>query len=447
MSNKIIVVGGLAAGPAAASKAKRENPSCDVTLLEKSPYVSYGICELPFFIDGSIDDYRDLIAFTPEKFSSEKGVDVKTSHELKEIDHPNREILVFDSSENKINRMQYDKLILATGTKPLLLEGFPQAKNVFTAKFLEDGLRIKSFIRAHQPKNALIFGAGFIGLELAEALFKIGMNVKIFTLGDLPLENFEPQSGIHALSLLDSHGIEFIKYKQIDSFSIDENRIGSLEIDSRVYNSDIIISAIGIEPNTDLFKGSGISLGSKKGVEVDQKMNTNLNNIYACGDCCELTNKITLKKGLFPFANLAQKTGWVAGENAAGGQARFKGVIPAYALKVFNTEFAHVGLTQSQTESLGIKSGKAVTRGLNKPSIIPGTSVINIALLFNSDTNVIIGADLYGQEGCALRANILSSAIFNKMTLSDLLDLDQVYHPLVTPQRDPIYFCAAKGLK
>jgi NADPH-dependent 2,4-dienoyl-CoA reductase/sulfur reductase-like enzyme len=447
MPRRIIVAGGLASGPAAASKAKRIDPDADVILLEKSGFISYGICELPYYISNLINNYNDLLVYTPEKLQSEKKISVKLFHELKEIDHRNKEILVYNSGLNELCRFEYDKLILSLGSIPLKTVTLPDASNIFCFKFLDDGIKLKSYLNYNKVKNVAIYGPGFIGLELAESLSNLGIKVTLFGKDDLPIEYFENESRVKILDLINEHDIEYINYSQIDSYKTNENRIDSVEIDRKYYKTDIIINAIGVIPNTALLKGSGIILGKTNGVTVDQKMQTNMSGIYACGDCCEISNKITMKKGLYPFANLANKTGWIAGENAAGGTKLFKGIIPAYTLKLFDTEFAHVGLTFKQAVSAGLNVERVSTTGLNKPGIIPDSKRITVMMTFIKDTKKLVGAELFGPEGCSLRANILSAAISAKMNLNDISDFDLVYQPLLTPLRDPIQYCAGLGLK
>jgi NADPH-dependent 2,4-dienoyl-CoA reductase/sulfur reductase-like enzyme len=447
MPRRIVVVGGLAAGPAAASKAKRVQPSSEVILIEKSRFISYGICELPFFISNVINNYNDLIVYTKEKFQSEKNVDVRLSQELKEIDYKNKELLVFDSELNQIYRLAYDKLILALGSTPLKMNNLPNASNIFNFKFLDDGIKLKSFLSYNDNQTAVIFGTGFIGLELAESLCKLGLKVILFDINDLPMNYFEDLTRKHLLKLLLENNIEYVKYSAINSCNIKEDRIDSIEIDGKFYKTDVIITAIGIEPNTALTKGTGIKLGTRNGILVNQKMQTNLTDIYACGDCCELQNKISLKTGFYPFANLAQKTGWIAGENAAGQMKSYKGVIPAYTTKLFGYEFAHVGITFQQAIATGLKAAMVSTRGLTKPAIMADAKTITAILIYIKDTKVIIGAELFGHEDCSLRANILAAAIEKKMSLDELSDLNMVYHPLVTPLRDPIQYCAGLGLR
>jgi len=445
MSKKIVVVGGLAAGPAAASKAKRTNPDAEVILIEKSNHISYGICELPYFLSNDIKDYSELFAFTPETLQSKRGVIVKTLNEVRDIDVKNRELIVLDRLNNKLSRLGYDKLILALGSLPKKIEELPLVANVFTFKSLEDALNLKKYIELNKSETAIIFGSGFIGLEIAEALAKIGLRVTVFEKEELPMPYFENKTRKKILELLFSNNIYFSSYSNISSFNIENNIVKNLEIDGINYKSDVIINSIGVVPNTLLLKGTGINLGKTNGVIVNQKMLTNIDGIYSCGDCSELKNLITQKNEFFSFANLAKKTGWIAGENAAGGMMKFKGVIPSYGLKIFGFEFAHVGLTFNKAISLGYNCERVFTEALIYPKMI-SSQKIYIEMIFDSNSKILLGADLYGENGCALRANILSVAIYNKMTLSDISQIDMVYHPLLTPQNDPIHFCSNLGI-
>jgi CoA-dependent NAD(P)H sulfur oxidoreductase len=460
MRRRIIVIGGLAAGPAAASKAKRIDPESEVILYEQGAYISYGTCELPYFINNKIQDISDLILFTPEQIEKDKNISVKIRHSVREIDPYNKEITVFDIAKEKLITQIYDKLIITTGSKPKEHPAFTEHyDNQFYFKSIEDTANLKKFIEYNDPQKAVIIGAGFIGLELAESLASIGLEITMLNNEELPLNQFEKESRKFALNQIQKNGIKFIKYKEIKSVESiakkeiisksDEGKyISRINVDDHSIDTDLVIIAIGITPNTELSRVPRISTGKHGGILIDSRMSTNISNIYAAGDCCEVKNTITNKYTYSPFATTALKTGWAAGENAAGGNSIIKGIIPAYTLTFFDTEIAHVGLQYEEALQNRFSAVKEIVDGWEKPKIYPDSTKINVILIYDKKDNRILGADIFGKKGtAALRSNILAAAIYHNFTLKDLIQLDFVYNPPSTPLRDPILFAASKALK
>jgi NADPH-dependent 2,4-dienoyl-CoA reductase/sulfur reductase-like enzyme len=448
MKNRIIVIGGLAAGPAAASKAARTNPQAEIILFEQSEYISYGICELPYFINNKIPFKENLILYSPEKFSAEKNIIVKTNHSVREIIPQKKMILVHDLEKGRLDEYNYDNLILTTGSKSVTHYAFGNHPNVFYLKSLQDALEIKKFIDYQTPKKVTIIGAGFIALEMAESFSSLGMDVTILNIEDLPLKGFEPETGKFALNSLSQNKVRYIKYNSIDGFEYsDQNNIIKIKTDAAEVEQDLILISIGIEPNIDLGKSAKLKTGVRGGYLVDQRMMTSISNIYAAGDCCEIKNSITNKYYYSPFATTALKTGWIAGENAAGGNTILRSSIPAYTVSFFDAEAAHTGLSFNDAISNGFLAEKTSIEGWAQPKIYPGAGKINVTLIYDKRDGRILGADISGKSGAALRANIISTAIYQKLTLKDLLNLDFAYAPQSTPQRDPVLYAAGKGLK
>jgi NADPH-dependent 2,4-dienoyl-CoA reductase/sulfur reductase-like enzyme len=461
MKRKIIVIGGLAAGPAAASKAKRIDPNSEVILLEQGEYISYGICEMPYYLSNKIQDLNDLILFTPEKLESEKKINVKTFHSVREIIHQKKEITVLDIRSEKLIKYDYDKLIIATGSVPIKHPAFnDEIINKFYFKSINDAIKLKKFFDYRNPKKAAIIGSGFIGIEIADALSSLGMEITILSNEELPLNKFEKETRKFAMDVLFKNKIKYIKYNEIKSIEYTDctkydgnvqshnlKYISRINTDNFSVDTDLVIIAIGISPNTELARTSKISLGKYGGILIDSKMLTSNSNIYAAGDCCEIKNAITNRFTYLPFATTALKTGWAAGENASGGNSIIKGIIPVYTLSFFNAEIAHVGLLFEEAQENHFLAAKETIEGWETPKIYPDSEKIQIILTYDKKDNRILGAEIFGRKGAALRANILATAIYQKLTLKDLIQLDFVYHPQSTPLRDPILFCASSALK
>jgi NADPH-dependent 2,4-dienoyl-CoA reductase/sulfur reductase-like enzyme len=449
VKRRIIVIGGLAAGPSAASKAKRVNPDADVTLFEQDRYISYGICEIPYYIQGLIDDENKLIAFTPEELKKEKGVLVKIRHRVEKILPASRKVFVRDLESDIVSEYSYDKAIIATGSKTRRL-GIPNenASNVFAVKTYEDGLRIKKCLEDEHPRKAVLIGGGYIGMEMAEALASRGIETTLLHRSELPMAGLELETRQAVADQLVEHGVRFVPNVRTESlvseqaWSSDAKRVTRIPTNRGTYDCDLVILSIGVEPNCELAKEAGISLGVTGAIRVDEKQQTRADNIYAAGDCCEVKNLINSHFMYIPLATIASKAAWVAGENAAGGRAVFKGAIRAIAVKVFDLEVAQVGLSVLEAQESGFDATTEFIRSHSRVAYMPNSKDVNVKLILDKRSKRVLGANLFGGEGIALRANTLAVAIQHKLTVDEVSQLDLVYAPTYSPLWDPILVAA-----
>lgn len=449
MKPRILVIGGLAAGPSAASKAKRVNPNAEVTLFERGEYVSYGICEIPYYIGNVVTNPDLLISYTPQKLEQTKGIKVKTLHNVEEIVPGKKKILVRDLNKNKVAEYPYDKLIIATGSRPRLpgLKG-EQGRNVFPVKTLEQAYGIKQFIEQEKPKNAVIIGGGYIGMEMAEALTKNNIKTTLLHRSELPLSGLEQVSREAVKETLVSHGVTFVSNAKMREFRSDSTgRVTEVLANTGSYPVDLLILSLGVEPHTELAVGAKLHVGARGGILTDQRQATNIDTIFAAGDCCEVKNLVNNRRMYIPLATTASKQGWVAGENAAGGSAIFKGVIRAIAVQVFDLEVAHVGLSAKEAEDSGMDVVTEHIVGNSKIGFFPGNEKVHIVLLADKKSKRLVGGNVFGRGGATLRANTLGVAIQQRLTVDEVAQLDLIYSPPYAPLWDPILVAANQWKK
>jgi NADPH-dependent 2,4-dienoyl-CoA reductase/sulfur reductase-like enzyme len=443
LARRILVVGGVAAGPSAASKAARVNPDAEVILFEKGRWISYGICELPYYVSGEAEGER-LVVHTPETLLREKRVRVRTRHCVEEV-IPHRRILrVRDSETGSVCEERYDRLILATGARPVRLgvQG-QEAENVFQLRSLDDGHRMRQFLEDGRPRRAVIAGGGYVGMEMADALRSRGIGVTVIHRHDLPLPGFERGAREKARETLESHGVGFVGGAEADHFDArGQDRVTSLIASRDSYEADLFLLSLGVRPNVDLAESCGIRLGTHGGILADQRQETSRDNIFAAGDCCEVRNLVTNKWMYAPLATVASRAGWTAGENAAGGRARFRGALRAVALRLFDMEFMRAGLSSREATDGGFRIVTEKITTSSRGGAMPGAKQITVELIAEESTQRLLGTNVYGGEGAVLRGNTLAVAIQHQMRIDDLQEWDLAYAPPFAPLRDPILVAA-----
>lgn len=444
MKQKILVVGGLAAGPGAASKAKRVNPDAEVTLFEQGEHISYGICEIPYFIGGAVKDPGKLVSYSPEKLEKEKGVKVRTFHAVEKIQPVKKMITVRDLQKGKLVEYEYDRLVLATGSKVrgLGLSG-EHGRNVFHVKSLDDGYGIKKMIESEHPRKAVILGGGYVGMEMAEALVSCGIETTVLHRWELPMSRLELETRTVILKELDSHGVQFVPKVRVKEFKTDSTgKVTDVVTSEGTYSTDMVVLSIGVEPNVELAEQAGIRMGKSRGILTDQRQSTGNDGIYAAGDCCEVKNIVNNRWMYIPLATIAARQARVAGENAAGGSAEFKGAIRALALKIFDIHVAQVGLSSVEAKESGFQTAVEHIESNSRISYYPGNSRLHITAIADRTSGRLLGANVVGGDGVALRANTLGVALQHRLTIDDIARLDLIYAPPFAPLWDPILVMA-----
>ena len=432
MNKKIIIIGGVAAGMSAASKAKRIDKSLDITVYEMTDAISWGACGLPYYVGDFYPDASLMVARTHEEFKKE-GITVKTKHKVENIDFKNKKVLVRDLNENKILEDNYDELVIATGassTKPKDIKNL-DAEGVYNLKTFNEGLEVKKELMKKENENIIIIGAGYIGIEIAEAALKLGKNVRIFQHSARILnKTFDKE----ITDLLESHIREHEKVSlhlnesplEVRTF---ENKVIGLKTDKKEYAANLIIVATGVKPNTEFLKDTGIELFKNGAIIINRFGETNIPNVYAAGDCATVYHSVLEKNVYIALATTANKLGRLIGENLTGANKAFIGTLGSAGIKVLEFEAARTGITEQEAKDNNINYKTIFVDGEDHAAYYPNGENVYIKLIYNADTKILLGAQVAGKRGAALRADSLAVAIQNKMTTQELANMDFLYAP------------------
>ncbi|HSW54957.1 MAG TPA: FAD-dependent oxidoreductase [Ignavibacteriaceae bacterium] len=431
---KIIVVGGNAAGPAAAARAKRYNPNAEVLLFEASEFISTGTCEMPYVLSGEIDDYRKIIFFSPSSFQKEKGVKVFVKNFVQEIDAKKKMIIIKDLIEDKIFEHDYDRLILATGSKAKTLPGFDtQLKNIFTLKNINDLIRLDEFIKENKVTKSIIIGSGYIGLEAGEALVKRNIQVKIIERESKPLPGADKEFSDEILKILNQNKVEFIgDVKEVEPV-ISGDKLVAVRIGDKFLETDFVLLSVGFEPDTFLAQSAKLELGKSGAIEVDQYLKTSDRFIYAAGDNGEIINAVTGKPDYVPLATQAYDLGHIAGENAAGGNVKYDPIVKNISVKIFDKFFASIGLSSSEARQNGFEFEESFTKASNLVGVMPGSDYVIGKVLADKNSKRIIGASFLGGKEVSGYADLLSALIKLRAPSSTLSQINYNYTPPLSP--------------
>jgi NADPH-dependent 2,4-dienoyl-CoA reductase/sulfur reductase-like enzyme len=430
----IIVVGGNAAGPAAAAKAKRVDPDANVILFEAGEYISTGTCELPYVLSGEIEDYKDIIFFSPESFYNEKGVKVYTRYHVEKLDRKNKKVTVKNLNDNTILEFPYDKLILTTGSLPKKLPSLSaDLDNVFYLKSVSDFLKIKSYLKSDNVRNILIIGAGYIGLEASEALKKLGNNVTILEKENLPMPGIDPEVQNLIFEIIQKNEINFQCGAEKAKFILDGSKLKGIKFEGRFVEYDMVLVAIGFEPNNALAISSRLNIGEFGGIKVDNKLKTSCSNIFAAGDNIEIINGITGKNDYIPVATIAHRYGHIAGANAAGGKEIARPIIKNIAVKIFDKAFVNIGLSFNEAQKFGYNVKSVYTIAPNLVQVMPESKKVFGKINFDRETKQILGASFLGDKEVIGYGDLIATLIYTRSPISILTKIDFNYTPPYSP--------------
>jgi NADPH-dependent 2,4-dienoyl-CoA reductase/sulfur reductase-like enzyme len=443
----LVVIGGVAAGLSAASYVKRRRPDIEVLVLEKSPHASYGSCGLPYLIEGLVEDPMELIARPIEELREKRGLDVRVLHEVLGININEERVIVRNIEADKEFEVQYDWLVISTGASALL-PSFPgiDAEGVFTLRTLEDGIRIESFIKSKSPKSVAIVGGGYIGMEMAEAFSTRGFEVSVIEKLPRVLANYDEEISEKVIEELIENDIKLMVGSGVNA--IERNgKVTKVITESETVETELVLLGIGIKPNTVLAKDAGIELGETGAIHVNERMETNIPGVYACGDCAEAYHRILKRNVWIPLGDTANKQGRIAGANIVGEDVVFPGIIGTSATKAFDLEVARTGLGELEAEVEGFDVSTTLIESNTRAHYYPGRKSIMIKLVAEKSTKKLIGAQAIGGEAVAKRIDVFATAIWAQMTLDEIAWLDLTYVPPVAPVWDPVLVAAQVGMK
>ena len=426
---RVIIIGAVAAGMSAAAKLKRMKPEYEVVVYEKTDVVSFGACGLPYFAAGYFDNAGDMIAREPSKFR-EIGIDLNIHHEVIKVDAVDKKVVVKNLETNVEIEDSYDKLMIATGASSII----PPIKNVdlenvTTLKTLEDGIKLKELLNKDENKNVAIIGAGFIGIETVEAVKKLGKEVVMFQSQNRILpKTFDSEITNVLEEELKKHDVN-LRLEEFVLELVGETKVEKIITNKGEYKVDVVVIATGVRPNTTFLKETGIEMLANGALIVDEFGETSIKDIYAAGDCATIKNIITNEDSYIPLATGANKLGRIVGENLAGANKAFQGSLGSSCIKVMDMEAAVTGMTELQAQSLGINYKAKFISDFNQTNYYPGRDKIYVKLVYDADTKVILGGQVAGFKDSVQRCNVIATAIFSKMTVSQLGMLDLCYAP------------------
>lgn len=442
---KIVVIGGVAAGPKAAAKAKRLKPDAQVDIYTEDTHVSYSACGLPFFIEGNFNDYKMLIAREPEEFE-ESGVHVHLLNRCTKILPDKKQVIILDLKTNEEKTVDYDKLVIATGAKPFI----PPIKNVnlenvFVLRTMEDGIAIKE--KALNSKHATIVGGGYIGIELMEAFVKQGLNVTLVEFAPRIMPMFDDDiCDLIKNHIIEKDGdrVEIINSDAVTELIGDKKVTGVKTQNGLAFSTDFVIIAAGVKPCVDIAVDAGIELGETGAIKVSQKMETNIKDIYAAGDCVEKIHIVSKTPVWVPLGSTANKEGRCAALNLCGEESCFEGILGSAVTKYFGLTMSITGLTEKQAKSLGYEPVAATINKLDKVGYLPEAKNITVKLVADKKTRKLLGAQAIGCGDADKRVNTVATGLLCPMTIDDFFSNDLTYAPPFSPSIDPLLTAAEK---
>lgn len=426
---KVIIIGGIAAGMSAAAKFKRLSPNDDVVVYEKGDIVSFGACGLPYYVGGFFDDSNEMIARTPEAFR-EAGVEIHTEHEVTNVDFSNKKVTVKNLNTNEVLEESYDKLMIASGARAII----PPIKNidlenVVTLKSMDDGNKLRELMSKEENKKIAIIGAGFIGLEAAEAAKHRGKEVTVIQLQDRVLQEVFDKDITDLLEEeLRENGVNLLLSETVTEL-IGDGKVSKVKTNKREIEADIVILATGVKPNTDFLNCDEIKMIRNGAIVVDKYGRTSVEDVYAAGDCATINSLITDREIYVPLATGANKLGRIVGENLAGQNNSFQGSMASSCIKVMDMEAARTGLSEKEVLNLGFNYKTKFITDMNQTSYYPGRERIYVKLIYDAHTRVILGGQVAGYKDAVQRCNVLAACIYAKMTTEQLGMLDLCYAP------------------
>ncbi|MCK3683783.1 FAD-dependent oxidoreductase [Maribellus sp. YY47] len=436
---KILIIGGVAAGATAAAKARRLSPDAHITMLEAGPDISFANCGLPYYIAGDIDSRSKLILQSPESFNEQYQVEVHINTVVEAIDKENKQVLTLNSENGQKRTFEYTKLILAQGGRPIQPDvPGAVADHVFSLWTLEDMDKIDNHLKNNDPKTAVVVGGGFIGLEMVEALVKRGLKVHV-------VEKMQ-----HVMPLMEAETAGFIT-RELHAFGVGIHtetavikiNANSVELDNgKTLEADMVLLSVGVRPTLQLAKDAGLAIGEAGGLLVNDKLQTSDPDIFAAGDMVEIEHRVNGKKVRIPLAGPANRQGRIAAENALGGNHSYKGSIGTSVVRVFDAVAGSTGLSLKQARAAGIDADAVVVHKEHHTSYYPGAETVSVMLIFDKKTGVVLGGQTAGYKGADKRLDVIATACATQLTVSDLADIDFAYSPPIGTANDAMNMAA-----
>ena len=438
---KIIIIGSVAAGTSVAAKARRNTEDAEIVLYDKDMDVSYAVCGIPYAVGGEVENFDELTPRNSEWFKKRYNVDIHTSHEITQVDYKKKLVHGINLITKKSFTNNFDVLVFATGSVYNTPEIFVNRhfENVFQVKNISSGKSIKKFVDENEPKKVVVIGAGYIGLEMAEQFQRLGLEVSLLQRSKYPMSHLDWDMSSRIINEMKRKNIAFFPEETVRKINGDGSLKSIETAKGTIFSADIFVLATGVKPNTALAKSMGIKLGITGAIEVNDKLETNLPNVYAVGDVAESFDRITRLPIYRPLASTANKMGRIAGDIITGGDLRHKGILGTGILRLFDLTIAQTGLTEKDALANDIAITTLYNIKPNKPDYMKGKEMV-IKAIANKENGKILGAQIIGYDGVDKRIDVFATAISFGATAEDLFHLDLAYAPPFSTTKDPIHY-------
>ena len=436
---KVVIVGGVAGGATAAARIRRLDEQAEIVVFERSGFISYANCGLPYYIGDVITDPEELTLQTPESFFTRFRVNMKVRHEVTAIHPDKKTVSVKNLETGEEFEESYDKLLLSPGAKPTQprLPGVGLDR-LFTLRTVEDTFRIKRFINENHPKSAVLAGGGFISLELAENLHDLGMDVTIVQRPKQLMNPFDSDMAAFIHSEVRRHGVKLALGHTVEGFDEKDGGVDVLLKDAQPLHADMVVLAIGVSPDTALAKAAGLELGIKDSILVNDRMETSVLDIYAVGDAVQVKHFVSGQDTLIPLAGPANKQGRIAADNICGGDSRYHGSQGSSVIKLFDMTAAATGLNETNAKKAGIDADAVILSPMSHAGYYPGGKVMTMKVVFEKESFRLLGAQIVGYEGVDKRIDVLATAIRAGVKANELKELELSYAPPFSSAKDPV---------
>ncbi len=439
---KILIIGGVAAGTSAAVRARRNSETAEIVIYDRDVDIAHAGFATHYAVGGVVNSMDELVPKTPEWFKTMHNIDVHTQHEITEIDHEKKKVYGKDLIHNKAFSDHYDKLIFANGAvlgTPPVFQG-KEFDNVFRVKTVQMGRKLQEYIDKTKPKTAVVIGTGYIGLGVSEQLTKAGIQVRTLDFLKYPMAQLDHDISTHLADILENNGVEFHGNEGVVELTAADNCLEHvITTEGHDYEADLYIVATGIKPNTALAESIGVELGVTRAIKVNDKMETNLSDIYAVGDVAEAFHVITKEPMYLPLATTASKMGRIAGDVVTGGHLRFKGILGTSAVRLFNQTIAATGMTEMKARAKGLDPVVLTTVRPDTLKFMGGQDIL-IKAVADPETEELLGVQIIGPEGVERRIDVFATAISLGAKVSDLFHLDLAFTPPISTPKDPVMY-------
>jgi NADPH-dependent 2,4-dienoyl-CoA reductase/sulfur reductase-like enzyme len=432
----------------AAGKARRMNRDLDVLVFERSPHTSYSACGIPYHVAGYVDDPRDMQVRTPESFRERYGIDARVAHEVVSIDVHDRRVSVKRFESGKTWTEPWDQLLVATGAGPVVPDvPGADAAGVHAISTLQSGIVLRRAVDEERPRRAVLVGAGYVGLEMAEAMLERGIDTTVVEMNDQVMATLDAGMAGRVEEAMREAGATLHLGEAVEGIEVEGGKARAVRTADRTLDADLVVFGVGMRPRTAIARDADIPLGDRGAVRVDERLRSRVDGVWAAGDCAESYNLVTRRYENVALATVANKHGVVAGTNIAGGYARFPGVVGTAITRFRDLEIARTGLGEAAARALGYEVAVATIESTTRLDYYPGAEAIAVEVVGERSTGRLLGGQIVGGAGAGKRIDVLAAALHAGATLADVVDMDLAYAPPFSPVWDPVQIASRVALK